>query len=268
MEQHTQSPPALQCDSVALMSSEGVCMPCSLVAARHSSLLRNMIGDLGLDSLDEAIPCPVSSAALHHVIAFLEYVSRNNYNPQHKQAVGGADAIFARRQEMENAALECKWKIEDMARDGITDPELLKEAHLALAAADAVVAADDADLAKEPVFEDDKPEWYASPVFKDFIPGDHDADKADDDMLHGREGLCQVYVASNIMDVPVLLELCSRAVADTLMDRSHLQIREEWGIEGDFTPEEEAANDIEYKWCDLREPFPKPEKDEAAEVVE
>ena len=47
-----------------------------------------------------------------------------------------------------------------------------------------------------------------------------------------------------------LLDLCCAKIASMIKGKSPEEIRETFGIENDFTPEEEARLREEHKWCD------------------
>ena len=56
-------------------------------------------------------------------------------------------------------------------------------------------------------------------------------------------------LASNKMDIKSLLELSSAKVASDIKGKSTEEIRKEFNIEDDFTPEEEQQILEENKWC-------------------
>ncbi|XP_071714791.1 uncharacterized protein [Rutidosis leptorrhynchoides] len=53
----------------------------------------------------------------------------------------------------------------------------------------------------------------------------------------------------NASDNSVLFGLCCQEVADRIKDKSPEEVREIFGIENDFTPEEEAAIRAEHAWA-------------------
>ena len=55
-----------------------------------------------------------------------------------------------------------------------------------------------------------------------------------------KDSLIELVLASNYLDIPGLLDACCEAIARKLEGKSPDLIREEFGIEKRFTPEEEA----------------------------
>ena len=76
-------------------------------------------------------------------------------------------------------------------------------------------------------------EWYAN-----FI----DLEKMDDQI--------DVVVASNFLDIDPLIELSCAKLASQIKGKSAEEIRKKFGIENDFTPEEEAQIREENKWAE------------------
>lgn len=64
------------------------------------------------------------------------------------------------------------------------------------------------------------------------------------------ETLINIIMASNYINCKDLLNLTCAKVASTLKGKSPEQIRELFGIENDFTPEEESKIREENKWCE------------------
>ena len=62
--------------------------------------------------------------------------------------------------------------------------------------------------------------------------------------------LIELIMAANYLNVKDLLDLTCAKVASTLKGKSPEQIRAMFGIENDFTPEEEAKIREENKWCE------------------
>tara|TARA_B100000674_G_scaffold489564_2_gene503760 strand:- start:286 stop:783 length:498 start_codon:yes stop_codon:yes gene_type:complete len=81
--------------------------------------------------------------------------------------------------------------------------------------------------------EDVIPPWYAS--FVDSME---------------MELLFEVVKGANYMAIKPLLDLCCAKIASMIKGKSPEEIRETFGIENDFTPEEEARLREEHKWCD------------------
>mmetsp|Transcript_4670 Transcript_4670/g.9408 ORF Transcript_4670/g.9408 Transcript_4670/m.9408 type:complete len:160 (-) Transcript_4670:375-854(-) len=64
--------------------------------------------------------------------------------------------------------------------------------------------------------------------------------------------LFQLILASNYMDIQPLLDLTCKTVASMIKGKSPEQIRADFNIKSDFTPEEEAEVRSENAWCEER----------------
>ena len=64
-----------------------------------------------------------------------------------------------------------------------------------------------------------------------------------------REELLELVVAANYLNIESLLDEACGAVADLIKDKQPEQIREIFGLENTFTPEEEAAVRRENAWA-------------------
>jgi S-phase kinase-associated protein 1 len=62
--------------------------------------------------------------------------------------------------------------------------------------------------------------------------------------------LIELIMAANYLNIKDLLDLTCAKVASMIKGKSPEQIREMFGIENDFTPEEEAKIREENKWCE------------------
>ena len=65
-----------------------------------------------------------------------------------------------------------------------------------------------------------------------------------------KEILFELILAANYMDIKPLLDLCCAKVASMIRGKTVEQIRSEFNIVNDFTPEEEARIREENKWCE------------------
>ncbi|KAK2195140.1 bifunctional S-phase kinase-associated protein 1-like/SKP1-BTB-POZ domain superfamily/S-phase kinase-associated protein 1/SKP1-like [Babesia duncani] len=65
-----------------------------------------------------------------------------------------------------------------------------------------------------------------------------------------KEMLFDLILAENYLDIKPLLELTCAKVASLIKDKTPEQIRREFGIINDFTPEQEAVIREENKWCE------------------
>ncbi|KAG1354186.1 SKP1-like protein 4 [Cocos nucifera] len=64
-----------------------------------------------------------------------------------------------------------------------------------------------------------------------------------------RDVLFDLMNAANFLSTKPLLDLCCQAVADTIKDMSVEDVRDYFGIESDFTEEEEAKIRHDNKWA-------------------
>jgi len=62
--------------------------------------------------------------------------------------------------------------------------------------------------------------------------------------------LFSIILAANYLDIPSLLDLSCASVASMMKGKTPEQIRKQFNIVNDFTPEEEAQVREENKWCD------------------
>ncbi|KAK4535626.1 hypothetical protein CDCA_CDCA05G1651 [Cyanidium caldarium] len=62
--------------------------------------------------------------------------------------------------------------------------------------------------------------------------------------------LFSLTLAANFLDIPDLLELCCRHIADMIRGKTPEQIRAAFNIENDFTPEEEEQVRAENAWAE------------------
>ena len=62
--------------------------------------------------------------------------------------------------------------------------------------------------------------------------------------------LIEIIMAANYLDIKDLLDLACAKVAESIKGRTPEQIREMFGIENDFTPEEEEKIREENKWVE------------------
>ncbi|GMR51610.1 hypothetical protein PMAYCL1PPCAC_21805, partial [Pristionchus mayeri] len=65
-----------------------------------------------------------------------------------------------------------------------------------------------------------------------------------------RQMLLQITVAANYLDIKSLLDMCCKTIANTFANKSGEEIRADWGVKNEFTPEEEAAIKKENEWCE------------------
>ena len=65
-----------------------------------------------------------------------------------------------------------------------------------------------------------------------------------------QETLFELILAANYMDIKPLLDLTCAKVASMLKGKTPEQIRKQFNIANDFTPEEEEAVRAENKWAE------------------
>ena len=68
--------------------------------------------------------------------------------------------------------------------------------------------------------------------------------------MENMDDLIDLVVASNFLDIEGLLNLGCAKVASLIKGKSVEEIRDLFGIENDFTPEEEAQIREENKWAE------------------
>jgi S-phase kinase-associated protein 1 len=65
-----------------------------------------------------------------------------------------------------------------------------------------------------------------------------------------QDHLFELVLAANYMDIKPLLDLTCAKLASLIKDKTPEEIRKEFNIVNDFTPEEEAQVREENKWCE------------------
>jgi S-phase kinase-associated protein 1 len=65
-----------------------------------------------------------------------------------------------------------------------------------------------------------------------------------------RETLFELILAANYMDVKPLLDLCCATIASLIKGKTPEEIRRQFNIINDFTPEDEAQVREENKWSE------------------
>ncbi|XP_052874834.1 SKP1-like protein 1A [Gossypium arboreum] len=83
-------------------------------------------------------------------------------------------------------------------------------------------------------------------------PEEDEEAKAFDEALFNtldNEGMKQMIMAANYLDAKDLLEMLTQAVADRIKNKSVEYVRKVFGIENDYTPEEEAELRKQNEWA-------------------
>jgi len=62
--------------------------------------------------------------------------------------------------------------------------------------------------------------------------------------------LFEIMLAANFLDIKLLLQVCCKTAADHIKGKSPEEIRRIFGLQKDFTPEEEAQIRRENEWVD------------------
>jgi len=65
---------------------------------------------------------------------------------------------------------------------------------------------------------------------------------------YDQEMLFAVLLAANYLDIKALLQACCKATAELIKGKTPAEIRELFGIENDFTPEQEEKIRKENEW--------------------
>jgi S-phase kinase-associated protein 1 len=65
-----------------------------------------------------------------------------------------------------------------------------------------------------------------------------------------QETLFELILAANYLDIKPLLDLSCATFATLVKGKSAAEIRQQFNIDSDFTPEEEAQVREENKWCE------------------
>lgn len=91
-----------------------------------------------------------------------------------------------------------------------------------------------------PVTEDDKKKD------QEIIPWDLEFCKVD------QETLFELILAANYLDIPSLLDVTCKTVANMIRGKTPEEIRHMFNIKNDFTPEEEEQVRKENEWCEER----------------
>uniref|UniRef100_A0A7S0ZFH6 E3 ubiquitin ligase complex SCF subunit n=1 Tax=Timspurckia oligopyrenoides TaxID=708627 RepID=A0A7S0ZFH6_9RHOD len=82
---------------------------------------------------------------------------------------------------------------------------------------------------------------------------DEDVEKWDKEFVRvDKPTLFSLILAANYLDIQALLDLTCKTIADMIKGKSAEQIRSEFGIENDFTPEEEEEIKRENAWVEER----------------
>jgi S-phase kinase-associated protein 1 len=63
------------------------------------------------------------------------------------------------------------------------------------------------------------------------------------------EGIKEMILAANYLDIKEMLEFLNQSVADRIQNKSVEYVRNFFGIDNDFSPEEEAKLREEFAWA-------------------
>ncbi|XVF22431.1 hypothetical protein REPUB_Repub12eG0171600 [Reevesia pubescens] len=81
--------------------------------------------------------------------------------------------------------------------------------------------------------------------------GEEEAKRYDEELVKGQdnESLKEMILAANYLNIKDLLDMLNQAVADRIKNKSVEYVRRFFGIENDYTAEEEAAVRAQNEWA-------------------
>ncbi|TYH30626.1 hypothetical protein ES288_A01G110500v1 [Gossypium darwinii] len=94
--------------------------------------------------------------------------------------------------------------------------------------------------------------WHVEHRARKYEEEEDEEAKAFDEALFNtldNEGMKQMIMAANYLDAKDLLEMLTQAVADRIKNKSVEYVRKVFGIENDYTPEEEAELRKQNEWA-------------------
>ncbi|KAJ9077268.1 hypothetical protein DSO57_1018341 [Entomophthora muscae] len=99
----------------------------------------------------------------------------------------------------------------------------------------------------DPLVEEEEDELPPKPkAIEDIDPWDYQFAKLE------KEPLFELILAANYLDIKPLITVCCKMVANMIRGKTVEQVREEFNIVNDFTPEEEAEIRKENAWIENR----------------
>ncbi|KAI1656858.1 Skp1-domain-containing protein [Daldinia decipiens] len=202
-------------DKLSLRSHDGNVVQISRTAARLSEVLSDMMNDVGEEGTTEVPISVVSSPTLNIVVEWCE-------------ATAVKKAQEEARNEAERIAKENRRNARKEAREAREADRLQREAQ-GEEVGPPEPANDDSESDHEPIVST----VYEKPAT--VIP-------AWDKAFLGRltkDQLFDLIVAANFFDINGLFDYCAKSIATTVEEMSTEQMREYFGVENDFTPEEE-----------------------------
>lgn len=178
--------------------------------ARKSGTIQNILDD---NTDDEAIPLPnVDFQTMEHVVTFL------TYSQQQDELEASTKAASAAAAEAADAA---------MHNDGETDINILESRRKKRVAREQKRVTDEADQLQK-----DRRNRNAQ-----FLGG------------LARDDIFKLILAANYLNIRGLLDVTAGAIADMLKNKTPQEIRDEFNIVNDFTPEEEEEVRMDNQWA-------------------
>lgn len=178
--------------------------------ARKSGTIQNILDD---NTNDEAIPLPnVDCQTMEHVVTFL------TYSQQQDELEASTKAASAAAAEAAEAA---------MHNDGETDINILESRRKKRVAREQKRVTDEADQLLK------------------------DRKNRNDQFLGGltRDDIFKLILAANYLNIRDLLDVTAGAIANMLKNKTPQEIRDEFNIANDFTPEEEEQVRMDNQWA-------------------
>ncbi|KAI0103496.1 Skp1-domain-containing protein [Daldinia grandis] len=213
-------------DMLNLRSRDGALVQISRAAARLSFVLFDMMNDIAEDGATEIPISEVDSPTLNLIVQWCE-----------------ATAIRKAKEEANDEAQEIAKESRRMARKEAR--EAREKARLEREAQGETVGPpepenDDSESDHEPI----KSTIYEAPAAT--IPA------WDTAFLQGltKDQLFDLITATNFFDIDELFNYCAKAIAVVIEDMSTQEMRDYFGVENDFTPEEEEQLRKDHGWAD------------------
>ncbi|KAI0849555.1 Skp1-domain-containing protein [Daldinia vernicosa] len=213
-------------DMLSLRSNDGVLIQMSRPAARLSEVLFEMMNDLDGQETTEVPISEVNAQTLSIIVEWCEATAVKKAQEEAKN-------------EQERIAKENRRQARKEAREARESARLEREAQ-GEEVGPPEPANDDSDSDHEPITST----IYERPA--DVIP---EWDRAFIGRLN-KEQLFELITAVNFFDIDELFDYCAKTIAIIIQDMSTEQMREYFGVENDFTPEEEAQLRKDHGWAD------------------
>ncbi|KAF3057043.1 SKP1-like protein 19 [Daldinia childiae] len=213
-------------DMLRLRSADGKLIRISREAARFSEVLADMMNDIDEEGTTEI---PISEVDAKTLILIVEWCEATAVTKAEEEA----------KDEAEKLAKEARRLTRKQAREAREADRLEREAR-GEEVGPPEPANDDSESDQGPI----KSTTYENP--SDVIPA---WDKAFLDRLD-KEEVFDLITAANFFDIEDLFKHCARWIAMVVDNMSTEQMREYFGVQNDFTPEEEEQIRKDHGWAD------------------